>query len=186
VLGESFGSQPAWALLECNSAAFTAEGLILAAGFVKHPWKRGPALLRSLVEITSERALYVMLTIYVRYARFRHRRAPETLTGIHEFVERRNLLDRQAIRHRLVLLDRYDPRPVAGATKIPVYYLAGLVDPIVPYPLVRRWLRKNCPGYRGGRTLGRADHNVLATQPRRAAGQILRWMQSSPAPMDQS
>ena len=42
LLAESFGSQPAWPLLERNLAAdkgtFHVEGLILAGGFVKHPW----------------------------------------------------------------------------------------------------------------------------------------------------
>jgi len=101
---------------------------------------------------------------------------PETLDSIKEFVERRTELDRLAMRHRLVLLDEYDPRPVARQARVPVHYLAGLVDPLVPFPLVRWWLRRNCPGYRGGKTFWLADHNVLTTAPGRAAEVVLGWM----------
>jgi len=85
-------------------------------------------------------------------------------------------LDRQAMRYRLDLLEQYDPRPTARLTRLPVYYLAGLADPLVPWILVRWWLRKNCPGYRGGKTFLLADHNVLATAPVRAADQVVKWI----------
>ena len=118
------------------------------------------------------------LKIYAWYAKFRHRRAPEVLASIKEFVERRTELDRQAIRHRLTLLDQYDPRPVARQTRVPIYYLAGFVDPLVPWVLVRWWLRRNCPSYRGGKTFWLTDHNVLATSPARSAKLILKWMKN--------
>jgi hypothetical protein len=43
--------------------------------------------------------------------------------------------------------------------------------------LVRWWLRRNCPGYRGGKTFWLADHNVLATAPKGSAERVLKWMQ---------
>jgi pimeloyl-ACP methyl ester carboxylesterase len=190
LIGESFGSQFAWQLIAGNlpgkdfpssqpgEARFKVDGLILAGGFVKHPWKHGPALLRWIGEKTPMNAYRLELKVYAWYSRFRHRNTPATLKSMQEFVERRTDLDRQAMRHRLVLLDQNDPRPVARQTRLPVHYLAGLLDPLVPWPLVRWWLRKNCPGYRGGKTFWLSDHNVLATSPARAADLVVKWMKS--------
>jgi pimeloyl-ACP methyl ester carboxylesterase len=189
ILGESWGSQIAWKLVGRNlataarpaglaAAGFHVEGLIFAGGFVKHPWSWGPPALGWIGQHTPTLFYRLGLGVYARYARFRHRHAPETLASIGEFVERRTELDRRAMRHRLDLLSTYDPRPVACATRLPVHYLAGLVDPLVPWPLVRRWLRRNCPGYRGGRTFWLADHNVLATAPVRSADLVVEWMKA--------
>jgi len=100
-----------------------------------------------------------------------------------EFVQRRqDPLDRLAIGHRLKLIRENDPRAVAKATRVPVYALSGLVDPLVPNPWVRRWLERNCPGYRGSRMILRADHNVLATAPQLAVAQVARWTHRAAAP----
>ncbi len=194
LLGESFGSQFVWTLLSRQSEAdsdgntntFHVHGAILSGGFVKHPWSWGPRTLRRIGENTSAKGYRRQLSIYSRYAKFRHRRAPETLASIDEFVARRTDLDRRAMRHRLTLLDQYDPRPVARQTQVPIHYLAGVVDPLVPWPLVRMWLQRNCPGYRGGKTFWLADHNVLATAPKQCADLILKWMKAaaqSPPPL---
>jgi pimeloyl-ACP methyl ester carboxylesterase len=114
---------------------------------------------------------------YGKYAVIRHRQAPETLAAVGEFVTRRlDALDRLAIKHRLALIARSDPRPVAAQTHRPVFSLVGLVDPIVPALPVWMWLRRHCPGYRGARLLWGADHNVLGTAPRQCSEQVLRWM----------
>ena len=185
LLGESFGSQVAWALLarqRANSAihdphsAFMPSGLILAGGFVKHPWPSGARLLKAVSRRAPKRLVRRGLKFYAAYARFRHRQAPETLASIDEFVARRTPLDSAAMQARYELIATNDPRPIARASTLPVHYLAGSVDPLVPWPWVRWWLRRNCPGYRGGTTFWRADHNVLATQPRMAARTIIGWM----------
>ena len=74
------------------------------------------------------------------------------------------------------LIAENDPRPIASETKLPVFGLSGWLDPIVPWPWVRRWLGKNCPALRDYKVLWGADHNVLSTAPKEAAGQILKWM----------
>jgi pimeloyl-ACP methyl ester carboxylesterase len=188
LLGESFGSQIAWALVEKNlpraevkqpnrhKQPFKVEGLVLAGGFVKHPWKHGPAVLSWIGEMTPMKSYRLELKLFAWYLRFRHRHTPELSDSLKEFVTRRTDLDRQAMRQRLGLLKHYDPRPVARQTQAPVYYLAGLVDPLVPWVLVRWWLRGNCPGYRGGKTFWLADHNVLATSPARAADLVVKWI----------
>ncbi len=186
LLGESWGSQVAWALLDEQWTAgsgwdgFKAEGLILAGGFVKHPWKWGPGALKWIGEHTPDRMRRMELNIYKWYGRFRHRHAPGTRDALGEFVARRTKLDQHAILWRLELLRENDPRSIARRTRIPVRFLAGAVDPLVPWFQVRWWLRRNCPGYRGGRTFWFADHNVLATAPVKAAELVVRWMEEQP------
>jgi pimeloyl-ACP methyl ester carboxylesterase len=186
LLGESFGSQIVWPLLARTPAGsdpterpggeFEAEGVILAGGFVRHPVPWGVRLASRLCAGAPGGLVRWSLTFYAQFAKFRHRHAPETLANLHEFIARRTELDRQAVVHRLRLIVSRDPRPVARHLHLPVYYLAGALDPLVPWPWVRGWLRRECPGYRGGRTLWRADHNVLGTAPGAAVEQVLRWM----------
>jgi len=229
LLGESFGSQPAWqvvkrslnrqgaqhdcpptpspsqegsqhsdALIQFPSwegsgvgssgnkvgwfVGFQTQGLILSGGFVRHPviWA-----VRMAGRVSSAIPMWfvkLFCGVYARYARFRHRHAPETLASIAEFVANRTLeADRQAIVHRYRLIAENDLRPVARQTHFPVFYLAGLVDPLVPWCCVRWWLRRNCPGYRGGKTMWRADHNVLGTAPRASAELIWQWMEGANA-----
>jgi pimeloyl-ACP methyl ester carboxylesterase len=159
-----------------RQSAIQLQGLILVGGFVKHPWPWGARLLRWQAAHTPARLLRVALRGYEAYAGFRHRHAPETQASIREFVERRTPLDSEAIRARLELIAANDPRPIARRTTLPVHYLAGLVDPLVPWPFVRWWLRRHCPSYRGGTTLWSADHNALATKPRLAAEFVLGVM----------
>jgi pimeloyl-ACP methyl ester carboxylesterase len=128
-------------------------------------------------------SIRLFCAVYARYARFRHKHAPETLASIAEFVANRTQeSDRRAIAHRYDLIADNDLRAVARQTRFPVYYLAGLVDPLVPWCQVRWWLKRNCPGYRLGKMIWRADHNVLGTAPRMSAELILSWMSGSRTP----
>jgi pimeloyl-ACP methyl ester carboxylesterase len=155
---------------------FQPDGLILAGGFVQHPAKWGVRLARRFCRGVSLTWLSRFLFCYAKCARFRHRHAPETLASIAEFIARRNDLDRQAIVHRLTLVHENDPRRLASQTTIPVYSLNGFFDPLVAWWWVRLWLRRFCPGFRGGRTIWLADHNVLGTAPKEAADQVLKWI----------
>ncbi len=188
LLGESFGSQYAWELKNLDDqaaasgsqqTAFKVEGIILAAGFVKHPLKHGPKLLQHLGHATRNWFRLLLFKIEARCIVLQHRKIPEAVAGAHEFVARRTPLDLQAMRYRLSLLENYDPRPIARRTTIPIHYLAGSVDPLIPWPIVRRWLRKNCPGYRGGKTFWLSHHNVLLCAATSCANQIAHWIQSS-------
>jgi pimeloyl-ACP methyl ester carboxylesterase len=98
------------------------------------------------------------------------------LNSFKEFIARRTEEDRRAMRARLRLLDHHDPKPIARKTRVPVYYLAGLFDALVPFPLVRRWLTRNCPGYRGGVTFWFSDHVVLTNAAQKCADQVWKWM----------
>jgi len=200
LLGESFGSQVAWTLVRRERGggsgtmedtgrgrgdgfpprpllpAFQADGLILAGGFVKHPFKWGVQLAGTFARGVSLTWLTRLLFVYAKASRWRFRNSPEVVAGIEAFVSRRTELDKLAAVHRLRLIAANDPRPIARQTTMPVHHLAGLWDPVVPWPWVRSGLRRECPGWRGGRLVLFADHNVLGTAPRDAAEQVLAWM----------
>lgn len=198
LLGESFGSQPLWAMVgrasprAANDASqsgspgasphqlppqgFQPQGVILAGGFVKHPMRWAVRLVERLTGRISLRILIWAIFSYAKVARFRFRHSPEILKNVNEFVERRTDLDRRAAQHRLHLIAESDFRAVAAQTKLPVYALTGIIDPIVPWPWVRHWLKKNCPALRDYQIIGHADHNVLGTGTREAARQVLEWM----------
>jgi pimeloyl-ACP methyl ester carboxylesterase len=182
LLGESWGSQPAWALTGRalqKTGRFEVHGLILAGGFVKHPWKRGPGALKWIGANTPQWLYQFELAIFRAYAWFRHAHTQEVRESMRQFAARRTELDRECMRQRLDLLADFDPRDIARQTRIPVHYLAGFADPLVPWQLVRWWLRKHCPGYRGGRTFWLSDHNVLSCCPKATAAAAVKWMTPS-------
>jgi pimeloyl-ACP methyl ester carboxylesterase len=184
LLGESFGSQPLWAMVgrassradACAKPPFQIEGVILAGGFVKHPMRWTIWLAERLTGRMSNMLFVWIIFSYAKIAKFRYRNSPGVLARVDEFVARRTDLDRRAAQHRLHLIAGFDPRPIARQTKLPVFGLSGILDPIVPWPLVRRWLKRNCPTLRDYKVIKSADHNVLGTAPKRAARQVLEWM----------
>ncbi len=174
LLGESFGSQVLWRLV--GRSRFQAEAVILAGGFVRYPMRWGVRLAECLGGSIPLSLITRILFGYAQAARFRYRHSPETLANIHEFIARRTERDRQAAVHRLRLIARNDPRPIARRVQAPVYGLTGLIDPVVPWCCVRPWLSKNCPSLREYRIIMGGDHNVLGTCAQGAAEQILQWM----------
>jgi len=176
LLGESYGSQVLWTMIRRQH--FAAQGIILAGGFVKHPLYWGVRLVEFFFARTPSRLLRWLLHGFATLAQFRYRHSPETRENFKEFIARRTELDRQAAVHRLRHVAGSDPRETARATRLPVYCLSGALDPIVPWPLTRRWLRRHCPALRGDRILWTADHNVLGTGHVEAARQTLAWLRA--------
>jgi pimeloyl-ACP methyl ester carboxylesterase len=179
ILAESFSSQVAWKIIErgeVTAGKFQPLGLILAGGFVRHPVIWGVHCFHAAHRLMPWWCFRLLLAFYAQYARLRHRRAPETRASIAEFVARRTKADRAAIASRYPLIANNEPRAIARKTRIPVYALSGFFEPIVPWPIVLPWLRRNCPDFRGSRVIFNADHNVLGTAPQKAAEQVLRWM----------
>jgi pimeloyl-ACP methyl ester carboxylesterase len=177
LLGESFGSQLVWALLQRSH--FNAQGVILAGGFVQHPVCAGVRFAEKCTGSISLGLVTRILFAYARIARFRYRHAPEVREGINDFIARRTELDRQAAKHRLHLIAENDPCAIVRELRVPTYALSGLIDPIVPWYFVRRWLERNCPALREYRILRGADHNVLGTAPDESARLITTWMNAS-------
>ena len=102
VLAESFGSQIAWVLL--GRKHLTVQGLILAGGFVRHPFRTGARLAQKFCDDISFSILRRILFGYARVSRFRFRRSPETFEEIQEFVAGLTPHDLQAAKHRLHLV----------------------------------------------------------------------------------
>ena len=182
LIGESFSSQVAWKIheLSLREKHFNPAGIILAGGFGRYPFFPVVRMTRAVNRAIPMWLLRFLLRGYARYARLRHRRAPETLSGVGEFVARRTEEDRRAILHRYGLILSSNAAEIARRCQLPVYGLSGLVDPVVPWPFVLPWLRRNCPGFRGSRVIFNADHNVLGTAPAKSAEQILRWIEAGP------
>jgi pimeloyl-ACP methyl ester carboxylesterase len=174
LLAESFSSQVTWAII--GRAKFAVQGIILAGGFVKHPMRW---VVRPVGVLCRRSFLRLFLPIYRFYMEtFRlkdrdHRQKSESLDA---FITRRTELDLQAMRHRLRLIADNDPRKIACQTTVPVFGLTGLVDPIVPWPLVRRWLRKHCPALRDYCIIAGSDHTVLNMAAEASAQKILEWI----------
>ncbi len=174
LLGESYGSQLVWEIL--RGGRFQADGVILAGGFVQHPARWAVGLAERFTGGVSLTLITRILFAYARIARFRYRRAPEVREDIQEFIARRTELDRQAARHRLHLIAGNHAAEVARRTRVPVFALTGLLDPVVPWVFVRRWLKRNCASLRDYRVVLHADHNVLGTAPEASARLVLNWM----------
>jgi pimeloyl-ACP methyl ester carboxylesterase len=179
LLGESFGSQVVWPIM--GRRRFQADGVILAGGFVRHPARWAVRLAQRVCGRVSLRMVTRILFGYAKIGRVRFRNSPETLAGIEEFIARRTELDLQAATHRLSLIAQNDPCRIVSHANVPVYAITGVLDPIVPWLWVRRWLRKNCASLREYRIV-RADHTVLATAPKAAAEQIVQWLNASATP----
>jgi pimeloyl-ACP methyl ester carboxylesterase len=175
LLAESFGSQVAWAMLAEPRPGVRVRRLVLSGGFVRHPWMGGVRLSRRLYH-AGGRMADRMLSVYPSAALLAYERRPELRDDLRTFVENRGMPgDSGAIRHRLRLIAEADYRGVAARTVLPVHHLTGVWDAVVPWPPVRRWLRRHCPGYRGTRPVWSADHAVLVGRPSAAARQVLEW-----------
>lgn len=175
LLGESFSSVVVWPLIERKR--FKIEGLILAGGFVEHSMRWGARLLEYVGGAVPLSLVTGILFCYAKVARYRYRHSPETRADVREFIARRsNELDRRAAVHRLQLVAESDPRAIARKVGVPVFALTGAVDPIVPWMLARRSLRKNCSVLREYKIFWRADHNVLSTAANAAADQVVNWI----------
>jgi pimeloyl-ACP methyl ester carboxylesterase len=174
ILAESFASQVAWAWAGQNPKKFHIEGIILAGGFVRHPIIPAVRLAKFLTLNIPGPVLKSILKLYLVYAGLREK--PDSDQQLQEFVKRRTKDDLLGAAHRLQLIAENDLRPIARATELPVLYLTGLIDPIVPWPFVHRWLKRHCPGFRGWKMVRAADHHVLGAA--RESAQIIRgWMQ---------
>jgi pimeloyl-ACP methyl ester carboxylesterase len=178
LLAESFGSVPAWSVIQHSVAAgFNVRGIILSGGFVRYPYMPLVKMARAINRAIPLWCVRLACWVYGRYAVLRHRRAPETLECVSEFARRRSEeADRQAICYRYELIQRSDPRELSQNASVPVYQLCGFVDPIVPWFPVRAWLKRHCANCKGWRLIWRADHNVLGTAPQTAADQVIEWM----------
>ncbi len=182
LLGESFGSQPMWALIARDK--FHAQGAVLAGGFVRYP---GQWFLHTLEKLTGGLLSFLFVKMifgWARIARYRYGRSPQSLVSLDEFLaRRREPMDFEAAQHRLQLVGNYDARKTAMTTRVPIFELTGLIDPIVPWLPVRRWLKRYCPALRDFKII-RADHNVLNTGSKESARWVLEWMKSTKTVVD--
>jgi len=173
LLAQSFGSQVGWALLR---RGFRADGVILAGGFVRHPWPWGVGLMRALLSRVPAGVIGGPYRALTALGNAVSRREPETAAELAAFARGRTAEHWRAAAWRLTLIAGCDPRQTARGARVPVHYLGGLIDLLVPWPSVTRWLGRECRSYRGRKILPFADHNVLGSAPGESAGQVLAWV----------
>lgn len=173
LLAQSFGSQVAWSLIE---RGFAADGVVLAGGFVKHPWPWGARLFQILLGRTPAGVIKPVYSAYTAVCNALARRKVQEASELMAFAAQRGPEAWKAAAWRLTLIARADPRPTARRTTAPVHYLGGGIDPLVPWPAVTRWLARECPGYKGRAVFPLADHNVLGSAPGESAGAVLGWL----------
>lgn len=173
LLMQSFGSQVGWKML---AEGFAADGAVLAGGFVRHPAPWGARLMRPALDGPWSAAIRAPYRALAWLGGAFSRRDPQSARELAEFAAGRTPAQWKAAAWRLRIVAESDLRAAARATKAPVWYLGGAVDPLVPWPWVVRWLERECPGYRGRRILPFADHNVLGSAPAESAEQILDWL----------
>ena len=172
LIGQSFGSQVGWALM---ARGFSADGVVLAGGFVRHPWPWGARLFQALLSGVPSAVVNPSYLAYTVLCNKLARRGPEEAEELLAFARDRGSKEWAAMSWRLSLIATSDPRSTARSTRNPVHYLGGMIDPLVPWPLVTRWLKAECPGYKGEVIIRSADHNVLGSSPRESAGHVLSW-----------
>ena len=151
LLGESFSSQVVWELVRRNR--FRAQGLVFAGGFVRHPMRGMIGIVEKVFGELSLSLITRILFGYAFVARWRFRKSPETQQAIQEFIAGLNENEKQAAKHRLMLIATNDPRVIASQVKLPVYAVTGFFDPVVPWYWVRRWLKRNCGSLREYRVI---------------------------------
>ena len=178
LVAESFGSQVAWEIIARvgrGESGFRLDGLFLAGGFVRYPWRWLVGSARAASANLPSRGVALLLGGFIRWARWIYGTTPEKRASVEAFAARRREPgDFAALTHRLRLIRDNDPRPIARAWRGPVWSLAGRWDAMVPIPLVHRWLRRECPGWRGAEVFWRSDHLVLVCQPEKAADAVRR------------
>ncbi|MGC8742870.1 MAG: alpha/beta fold hydrolase [Verrucomicrobiia bacterium] len=177
LLAESFGSQVMWAIMS-KPRSFKVKGIILAGGFVRHPFISGVKIAKAVTKILSLRMIELYLRSYIWICKLLFRKEHRDKQVLNEFKRNRiDDADRRAIIKRYELIIKNDHRTVAKTVQAPVYFLAGRWDYIiVPRGPVLRWLRKNSPSFCDYKIIDGADHPVLANAPESSAKQILQWL----------
>lgn len=176
LLAESFGSQVAWAMIAGARNSEQVQSLILAGGFVRHPFAWGATGAAGTTARFPSVLLRCFMHLWTPVARVAYEKRPGLADDFRAFAKERAAAgDREAIASRLRMIAINDPSEIAGATRVPVRYLSGFWDPVVPWPMVRRGLRTRCPGYRETHVIASADHAVLVARPTSAAAKILEW-----------
>ncbi len=182
LLAESFSSQVGWAMVGRvldGASTLRIEGLILAGGFVRHPWPWGVGIAHHSSRMVPHWAMKKLCALYARSACRRCGASKEIAAELAEFADRRAAPgDRATLNSRYRILTETDIRPIARRARLPVFQLSGTIDPLVPWWNVRRWLARECPGYRASRIISGSGHNHLLDAPAVSAEQILAWTKS--------
>lgn len=179
IIAESFGSQVAWRFLELlkkNTAPFTfqVKALILAGGFLSHPF---PRLVRLFSYLYGKARVSWLNLAFRAYFGFVSKATGAKKLPNTFFEERSSLQDQKALISRMELMQN-DFRKIAENIRCNVYLLVGFWDVIaVPWPLNYFYLNKYCPKFEAKWDYCFwGDHAVLYSEPKKSASIIKNWI----------
>jgi len=169
LLGESFSGPLALMAAATRPAGLRA--VILCATFVRNPVSLVPGWASGLVGAPLFRLYPVVVALKKWFGRFS---TPGLRAGVAEALTR---VERRVLAHRVRTVMRVDATEELRACPVPVLYLAGEHDWIVPARNLRRILRVR-PDVRVAR-IG-SPHMVLQVRPREAAAAIAAFIEALP------
>lgn len=176
LLAESFGSLVA--LRYAMRHRECVRSLILAGGVTRSPGALRMALMRALFAVFPVGMIDRMVE---RFRRELPRRGhdPALFQCLGElFPAGRSARGKRASQRRLEIVQRADLRPGLGELRLPVFYLGGGRDSVVPVRREIKTLRKRLPAESRFRSelLPKAPHPILPARPRECAELIGGWI----------
>jgi pimeloyl-ACP methyl ester carboxylesterase len=175
VLAESFGSVVGWELT--LAAQHRISSLVLAGGFCRSPKPIGARLARKAMHWVPNQILEKFVDNYVKWLGLEELESTHPLAG-QPFLAVRSRQGWRAGAHRMRLIYRADYRPRLTEIKIPVGYIGGGRDWVVPVRREIATLEKLLPAACGFRSkLWENDpHPILPTRPADCAAWLGEWI----------
>jgi pimeloyl-ACP methyl ester carboxylesterase len=175
LLAESFGSLVGWAF--ALGWPERVRSIIVAGGFCRTPGRVRVGSARGLLWLTPSWVLRGGIGLYQRW--LIGYGLPADAFGRKEFFPAaRAPLGRRAILTRLAIIHRTDLRRPLATLRLPVLYLGGAKDRIVPVRREIAWLERGLDQSCGFRKIifPGAPHPILPARYREVARAILQWI----------
>lgn len=175
LLAESFGSLVGWDFALKHPGR--VRSLILAGGFCSTPGRLRVAMAWLFQKLVPSALLDRMIDCYLVFL-IRKRLPKDAFSPEDFFPSSRTRRGHQAIARRLEIIKRTDVRKLLGGLRLPILYLGGSLDLVVP---VRREIRclsrnlhENC-AFRPVLLKG-APHAIVPARFREVTGLITDWI----------
>lgn len=179
LVGESFGSLVAWQFGLTHSER--VRSLILVGGFAQPPSFRRAALARRALMLTPTFLLERGIDVYVSYKNRRGEQRPPPSEGVMSYAAVRTTRGRRATANRMRIIQRTDFRPHLHRVVVPVRYIGGENDRVVPVQrqleTLERHLPESCDFQ--SRLLAGAGHVIIASHPGQATRHITDWVREA-------
>lgn len=182
LVGESFGSLVAWQFGLTHPQR--VRSLILVGGFAQPPSFRRASLARRALMLTPTFLLERGIDVYVSHKNRRGEQRRPPSEGVMSYAAVRTTRGRRATANRMKIIQRTDFRPHLHRVAVPVRYIGGQNDLVVPVQreleTLERHLPESCDFQ--GRLLADARHVIIASHPGQTARHITDWVREVEGP----